>query len=73
MKNSQGPFDALKPIYRLGVVLIGLLFVSIGAVNVLGGRTNYFNAWEQVVFAPFAILVGLLLIVTVVVVPARKK
>jgi hypothetical protein len=40
MKNrpETGLFDGVKPIYMIGLVLIGLFFVSFGLLDVLGGK-----------------------------------
>ena len=75
MKNREktGLFDGIKPIYRLGIVLLGLLFVGSGVRHVLSGRTNYYNPWGHLVFAPFSILIGLLLIVAIIFVWVRNK
>ena len=39
---------------------IGFMLVSMGALSLLTGRTHYQNYWGGPVFAPFAILAGLL-------------
>jgi hypothetical protein len=75
MKNrpETGLFDGVKPIYMIGLVLIGLFFVSFGLLDVLGGKTNYLNPWGHVVFAPFAILIGLLKIVAIIFAWVRNR
>jgi hypothetical protein len=61
------PFEGLKPIYRLGVVMIGLAAISISVLRWLRNGMNCENYWGQVVFAPFGVLIGVLMIVAVVV------
>lgn len=75
MKNraQTGLLDGIKPIYRLGIVLLGLFFVGLGVLHVLSGRTNFFNPWGQLVFAPSAILVGLSIIAANIFAWVRNK
>jgi hypothetical protein len=72
-RPDTGLFDGVKPIYRLGMVLFALLLVGSGVADVLGGRTNYYNRWGHLVFAPSAILVGLSLIVAIIFAWVRNK
>lgn len=54
-----------RPIHRFGLILIGLMFIAIGTLSLLRGRTHYETFWGGAVFAPFAIFVGLLALVVV--------
>lgn len=75
MKNQRktGLFDGIKPIYRLGIVLFALFLMVSGVFKVLSGRTNYYNLWGHLAFAPSLILVGLLLIVAMIFAWVRNK
>jgi hypothetical protein len=75
VKNRQetGLFDGIKPIYRLGIVLLGLFCVAWGVVAVLSGHTNYYNRRGHVVFTPFLILIGVSIIVASIVAWVRNK
>jgi hypothetical protein len=75
MKNrlETDLFDGVKPIYMIGLVLLGLFFASFGLLDVLSGRTNYLNPWGHVAFAPFAILIGLSIIVAIIFAWVRNK
>jgi hypothetical protein len=55
----------MGPIHRFGFTLRGLLFMAMGALPLLGGRTHYENYLGGPVFAPFAIFIGLLFLVGV--------
>jgi hypothetical protein len=72
-RENSSLFEGIKPIYRLGMVLLALFLVILGALDMLSGRTNYYNHWGHVVFAPFLILIGFLLIVAIVFAWARNK
>ncbi len=45
---------------RFTFVFVGLILVLFGAAKLLKGETNYSNYWGELVFAPVAILVGIL-------------
>jgi hypothetical protein len=72
-RHSTGLLDGVKPIYRLGLVLVALLLVSSGVRHVLSGRTHYYNPWGNLLFAPFLILIGLLLMVAIIVAWVKNK
>jgi polyferredoxin len=65
MKKRDVKREELRPIYRLGFILIGLMFIAMGALPLLRGKTHYETYWGGAVFGPFAIFVGLLLPVAV--------
>jgi hypothetical protein len=52
-------FDPRKPFYRALFVLVGLVFIGFGLAVLWRGRVTYENWWGGLVFAPFAILFGL--------------
>jgi uncharacterized membrane protein YfcA len=43
---------------RTILAVISLLIVMLGAASLLHGKTDYYNWWGGVVFAPFAIIIG---------------
>lgn len=65
-KAQKGPIHRVKPVYQLGLVLVGLMIAATGLRSLLKGSLHYHSVVNQPVFAPFAILVGLLMIVVVV-------
>lgn len=72
-QKVKGLFDGATPKQRLGWVFVGLIVIATGVLSLLEGGTNYRNFWGLVVFAPFTVVVGLLLIVAVVVAWMRSK
>jgi hypothetical protein len=54
-----------RPIHRFGFTLMGLLFIAMGTLPLLRGKTHYENYWGGPVFAPFAIFIGLLFLIGV--------
>jgi hypothetical protein len=54
-----------RSIQRFGCTLMGLLFIAMGTVPLLTGKTHYENYWGGPVFSPFAIFAGLLFLVGV--------
>ena len=75
MKNRDrtGLFDGIKPIYRTGLVLLALFLVVSGVFKALSVRTNYYNFWGHLAFAPSLVFVGLLLIVAMILAWVRNK
>jgi Ni,Fe-hydrogenase I cytochrome b subunit len=51
-----------KPIHRLAFAFIGLMLIGSGSLTLLSGKLHYRNYWHAPVFAPFAILVGMIAI-----------
>jgi hypothetical protein len=72
-QQKAGPLDGIEPIYRMGIVLFALFLVGLGVLDVLNGRTNYFNHWRRLVFAPSLVLIGLSLIVATIFAWVRNK
>jgi hypothetical protein len=52
----------LKRYSRLGGVLLGVFAVCYGMLQIVGGKLNYQNYWGGLVFAPFTILLGTLVL-----------
>jgi hypothetical protein len=44
-------------------MFLGLVFMATGMLTLLQGKLHYSNYWGAPVFAPFAILIGILLVV----------
>jgi hypothetical protein len=72
-KRKTGLFDGMEPIYKLGMALLALSLVGLGVLDVLRGRTNYFNPWGHLAFAPSLILIGLSLSVATIFAWVRNK
>ncbi len=51
---------------RIFIGFFGVILLFMGVTHVLRGDLNYSNYWGGVVFAPFAIVVGVLLLFIVV-------
>ena len=66
MKNKGSNLDEWTPIARAGFAFLGVLLIGKGVLTVLGGKLNYYNFWNDPVFAPYLILAGILLVVGVV-------
>jgi uncharacterized membrane protein YidH (DUF202 family) len=47
---------------RIFLIVFSLLLIFIGAVHIMSGSMGWRNYWGGLVFAPFAIFFGLLLI-----------
>jgi hypothetical protein len=60
-KHSE-PTLADRPRIRLAFGFVGVLAVGLGLLALLSGHLHYANWWGGPVFAPFAILVGLILL-----------
>ena len=52
---------------RFGVVFVGVMIFGEGVLALLRGASNYANWWGGPIFAPFAILIGLLALAIAVV------
>jgi hypothetical protein len=65
MKKSHVKPMEWRPIHRFGFSLMGLMFIAMGERSLLRGRTHYENYWGGAVFAPFAIFIGLLMLIAV--------
>jgi hypothetical protein len=51
-------YDPKKTMYRVIFMLAGLSFIGLGVGSIQHGNVTYYNSWGGLVFAPFAILVG---------------
>jgi|HubBroStandDraft_4_1064222.scaffolds.fasta_scaffold2554253_1 hypothetical protein len=61
-KHEVKPME-WRPINRLGFMLIGLMLIAVGTRTLLRGMTHYETFWGSAVSAPFAIFIGLLVLV----------
>jgi uncharacterized membrane protein len=50
---------------RLGLGFFGAILVLMGYSNIYGGKLNYSNYWGGIVFAPVALIVGILILIIV--------
>jgi hypothetical protein len=64
MKNSETKARRLRPIYRYFFAFLGVVLMGTSAVNLAGGRLQYHSYWGALVFAPFVIFAGLLVLVS---------
>jgi hypothetical protein len=53
----------LKPVQQVVLGLLGLMVLGWGVLTLFGGRLHYSNVWGGMMFAPFALLIGILVIV----------
>jgi hypothetical protein len=51
---------------RGALAFMGVLVMGFGAVTLLSGKLHYQNYWHGPVFAPFAVFVGVLIIVVAI-------
>jgi len=51
---------------RLGIGFFGVILVMMGLSSIYSGNLNYSNYWGGVVFAPLAIVIGILVLIIVV-------
>jgi hypothetical protein len=63
MKHKNIQRQEWKPFYRFTFALIGLLLAAEGALRLFASRLHYHNYWGAPVFTPFAILVGILIVI----------
>jgi|GraSoi_2013_60cm_1033757.scaffolds.fasta_scaffold62944_2 hypothetical protein len=62
MRNRGTKLAQWKPIQRYSFAFLGLMLIGMGVLNLLAGRLHYRNYWGAPVFAPFAILIGTLVL-----------
>ena len=60
MKNKKSLFT------RIFIGLFGFILIMTGLKNIFYGNQNYSNYWGGIVFAPIAILIGVLVIIITV-------
>jgi hypothetical protein len=63
MRNRNPKLAQWKPIQRYFFAFLGLMLVGMGTLNLSAGRLHYRNYWGAPVFAPFAILIGVLVLI----------
>src|SRR4051812_26226665 len=56
---ARGPRTRFQ---KLGFTLVGLMFIGFGLRALLNGRLHYTNWWGLPVFAPYAIIVAILVL-----------
>ena len=52
----------MKPAYRHGLAIVGLMIMFGGVLKILNGNPHYMNYRGVLTFAPFSIIIGSLLI-----------
>jgi hypothetical protein len=62
-KRYFRPLEFPRPIDWFGFGFLGMLFVATGTLALLTGKTHYANFWGAPVFAPFAMVIRLLLLI----------
>jgi len=63
MRNRDPKLARWKPIQRYSFAFLGLMLIGMGVLNLLAGRLHYGNYRGAPVFAPFAILIGSLVLI----------
>jgi tellurite resistance protein TehA-like permease len=51
---------------RLGLGFFGTIIILMGLSSIYSGNLNYSNYWGGVVFAPIAIIIGILVLIVVI-------
>lgn len=64
-KRYFNSLEMRRPADCFGFGFVGLVLIATGTLALLTGETRYANFGGAPVFAPFAILIGLLLLVAV--------
>jgi hypothetical protein len=64
-KRYINPWELRRPIERLRFGFVGLVLFATGALALLTGETHYANYRGASVFAPFAVCIGLLMLIAV--------
>ena len=59
-KHSPLPPVARRPIGRVALAFLGVVVISLGTLTLASGRLHYSNWWGGQVFAPFAIVGGMI-------------
>jgi hypothetical protein len=60
MKRWETKLREWKPIHRFTFLFLGLMFIAMGSLSLLSGRSHYRNVFGAAVFVPFVIFVGFL-------------
>jgi hypothetical protein len=63
----------LKPAQQVILGFLGLMVLDWGVLTLLGGRLHYSNVWGGMMFAPFALLIGILVIVVAIKMRAHTR
>jgi len=60
MRRHQPKPKEFRPIQRFGIALIGGMILGFGALTLMSGYLHYSNWWGAPMFAPFALVIGVL-------------
>ena len=63
-------FDPRKPFYRALFLIFGATIIGVGIGPLRHGRLSYENWWGGLVFAPFAIIFGIIIVLGALFKPA---
>jgi hypothetical protein len=66
MRRQVIPAKPWRPQDRFGIGFIGLMLLGFGVLTLLRSRLYYFNYWGGAVFAPFAVFIGVFVIVVAI-------
>ena len=56
----------LKPAQQVVLGFVGLMILGWGVLTLLGGALHYSNVWGGMMFAPFALLIGILVVLVAI-------
>ena len=70
-RKSQPLAPPFTLFQRAGIIAIGATIFSLGLATLLKGKLQYSNYWGGAVFAPYALLIGPLVVLVGIV--ARRK
>ena len=62
MKKPERRRKPLSPVNRFGFSIVGLMFIMLGIGALVRGALHYSNDWGGVVFVPYGIVIGALII-----------
>ena len=72
-KHSHQPPTLSRPAPRLLLGITAALLIGAGTLTLMAGKLHYQNYWRGDVFAPFGILVGVLLLLIAIGGPNIKR
>jgi hypothetical protein len=73
MKHRHVNRRKREPTHRVFLAILGLMFIGMGASPLLRGRTHYQSYWGGAVFAPFVIVIGLLVLIGVFTIREKNR
>lgn len=71
MKKRFTGLKILSPKKRVALGFVGLMVFATGVLSLMAGRLHYSNYWGGAVFAPYAIIVGGMLMVGMILMRRR--